>query len=129
MYMDENETITVTLTLDSGDELECQVLTTLEAGGRKYIALFPISGPGSEDERSICTASSNTATRNRIWKTSQMTPNLLLPPMPTMHGWKNRTLAPLIWTICKVRVNFQTVLQRNGKEKPPFRFLFLHNRF
>lgn len=49
MYMDENETITVTLTLDSGDELECQVLTTLEAGGRKYIALFPISGPGSED--------------------------------------------------------------------------------
>ena len=47
MYMDENETITVTLTLDSGDELECQVLTTLEAGGRKYIALFPISGPGS----------------------------------------------------------------------------------
>ena len=50
MYMDENETRTVTLTLDSGDELECQVLTTLEAGGRKYIALFPISGPGSEDE-------------------------------------------------------------------------------
>ena len=50
MYMDENETITVTLTLDSGDELECQVLTTLEAGGRKYIALFPISGPGSENE-------------------------------------------------------------------------------
>ncbi|HJD47851.1 MAG TPA: DUF1292 domain-containing protein [Candidatus Mediterraneibacter norfolkensis] len=47
--MNEDETITVTLTLDSGDELECEVLTILEAGGRKYIALLPTSGPGSED--------------------------------------------------------------------------------
>lgn len=49
MYMSEEETMTVTLTLDSGVELECEVVTTLEAGGRKYIALFPTSGPGSED--------------------------------------------------------------------------------
>lgn len=49
MYMNEEETLTVTLTLDSGDELECEVLTILEAGGQKYIALFPTSGQGNED--------------------------------------------------------------------------------
>ena len=48
MYMDENGPMTVTLTLDDEQELECEVLTTLDAGGRKYIALFPMEGPDSE---------------------------------------------------------------------------------
>ena len=48
MYMDENGSMTVTLTLDDDKELECEVITTLEAGGRKYIALFPLEGADSE---------------------------------------------------------------------------------
>lgn len=48
MYMDENGSMTVTLTLDDDKELECEVITTLEAGGRKYIALFPLEGPDIE---------------------------------------------------------------------------------
>ena len=48
MYMDENGPMTVTLTLDDEQELECEGLTTLDAGGRKYIARFPMEGPDSE---------------------------------------------------------------------------------
>lgn len=39
--MNENESLTVTLTLDDNRELECDVLTIFEAGGREYIALLP----------------------------------------------------------------------------------------
>ena len=39
--MNENESLTVTLTLDDDRELECAVLTIFEAGGREYIALLP----------------------------------------------------------------------------------------
>ena len=45
----ENEDITVTLTLDDDSELECQVLTVLDAGdGKSFIALLPLTGPEAE---------------------------------------------------------------------------------
>lgn len=44
----EDEEVTVTLTLDDG-ELECSVLTILEADGREYIALLPLSGEDAEN--------------------------------------------------------------------------------
>ena len=47
--MEENEEMTVTLTLDDGTDLECVVLTIFEAGGNDYIALLPLDGNEYED--------------------------------------------------------------------------------
>ncbi len=46
--MNDNEEMTVTLTLDDGTELECVVLTIFEAGGRDYIALLPAEGEDAD---------------------------------------------------------------------------------
>ncbi len=48
--MNENEALTVTLTLDNDEELECEVLSIFEADGREYIALLPLSGTEDEEE-------------------------------------------------------------------------------
>jgi uncharacterized protein YrzB (UPF0473 family) len=46
----ENEDeMTVTLTLDDGTELECVVLTIFEAGDKEYIARLPLDGQEAED--------------------------------------------------------------------------------
>lgn len=45
----EQEEMTVTLTLDDGSELECVVLTILEADKKEYIALLPMEGAEAED--------------------------------------------------------------------------------
>ena len=47
--MNENEEMTVTLTLDDGTDLECVVLTIFEAGENDYIALLPLDGNEYED--------------------------------------------------------------------------------
>lgn len=47
--MNENEEMTVTLTLDDGSDLECVVLTIFEAGENDYIALLPLDGNEYED--------------------------------------------------------------------------------
>lgn len=44
----EEDVITVTLTLDNDEVVECAVLTTYEAGGNEYIALLPIDEAGEE---------------------------------------------------------------------------------
>ena len=41
---DDEQEMTVTLTLDDDTELECVVLTIFEAGEREYIALLPMEG-------------------------------------------------------------------------------------
>lgn len=51
--MNENESLTVTLTLDDDRELECSVLTIFEAGGRQYIALLPMGEDGDEGDGQI----------------------------------------------------------------------------
>ena len=45
----QNEEITVTLTLDNDEVLECAVLTIYEAGDRQYIALLPLDESGEEE--------------------------------------------------------------------------------
>ena len=50
--MNENEGVTVTLTLDNDETLECAVLTIYEAAGRQYIALLPLDENGEESEES-----------------------------------------------------------------------------
>ena len=49
MREQQNEEITVTLTLDNDEVLECAVLTFYEAGGRQYIALLPLDENGEEE--------------------------------------------------------------------------------
>ena len=40
---------TVTLTLDNGEELECEVVSIFEAGDREYISLLPLGGEEEEN--------------------------------------------------------------------------------
>ncbi len=47
--LDNDEEITVTLTLEDDSELECTVLTVFEAAGREYIALLPTTGEDAEN--------------------------------------------------------------------------------
>ena len=46
---ENDEEMTVTLTLDDGTELECVVLTIFEAGEKEYIALLPLDVREAED--------------------------------------------------------------------------------
>lgn len=49
----QNEEVTVTLTLDNDEELECVVLTIYEAGEHEYIALLPIDEEGDNEEGDV----------------------------------------------------------------------------
>lgn len=49
----QNEEVTVTLTLDNDEELECVVLTIYEAGEHEYIALLPIDEDGDNEEGDV----------------------------------------------------------------------------
>ena len=51
--MNENESLTVTLTLDNDEELECAVLTIFEADARQYIALLPLNEEGENEDGQI----------------------------------------------------------------------------
>ena len=44
LFQDDTE-VTCSLSLDDGSEIECRVITVLEAGERSYIALLPLEGP------------------------------------------------------------------------------------
>lgn len=41
--------ITVTLTLDNDEELECAVISIFEADNKRYIALLPLEGDDAEN--------------------------------------------------------------------------------
>lgn len=47
--LNEEEEMTVTLTLDDDTEVDCVVLTIFTAGERDYIALLPMEGEDSEE--------------------------------------------------------------------------------
>lgn len=47
------EEITVTLTLDNNEVVECAVLTTYEAGGHEYIALLPLNENGESEDGDV----------------------------------------------------------------------------
>ena len=47
--LNEEEEMTVTLTLDDDTEVKCVVLTIFTAGERDYIALLPMEGEDSEE--------------------------------------------------------------------------------
>ena len=51
--MNENESLTVTLTLDNDEELECAVLGIFEADSRDYIALLPLDENGDDEDSQV----------------------------------------------------------------------------
>ena len=51
--MNENEALTVTLTLDNNEELECAVLTIFECGDQQYIALLPLDENGDNEDGQV----------------------------------------------------------------------------
>ena len=51
--MNENDSLTVTLTLENDEELECAVLTIFETDGREYIALLPLDEEGDNDDGQV----------------------------------------------------------------------------
>ena len=46
----EDDDMFVTLDLDDGSSVECQILTIFEAEGRDYIALLPLDENGDDNE-------------------------------------------------------------------------------
>ena len=46
----EDQNLTVTLTLDNDEDLECDVLTIFSAGTHEYIALLPLDENGEANE-------------------------------------------------------------------------------
>lgn len=51
--MNENESLTVTLTLENNKELECAVLNIFEAEEKEYIALLPLDENGDNTDGQI----------------------------------------------------------------------------
>ena len=51
--MSENQELTVTLTLDNDEELECAVLTIFKAGEKEYIALLPLDEDGNNEDGDV----------------------------------------------------------------------------
>ena len=51
--MNENESLTVTLTLENNEELECAVLNIFEADEKEYIALLPLDEDGDNTDGQI----------------------------------------------------------------------------
>ena len=51
--MNENESLTVTLTPENNEELECAVLNIFEAEEKEYIALLPLDENGDNTDGQI----------------------------------------------------------------------------
>ena len=51
--MNENESLTVTLTLENNEELECAVLNIFQADEKEYIALLPLDENGDNTDGQI----------------------------------------------------------------------------
>lgn len=47
------ESVTVTLTLDNDEVLECAVLTIYEVAGKEYIALLPLDEEGENEDGDV----------------------------------------------------------------------------
>ncbi len=51
--MIENESLTVTLTLENDEELDCDVIAIFETDSRQYIALLPVTADEDSDDGQI----------------------------------------------------------------------------
>ena len=65
----EDEDILVTLDLDDGSQVECEILTIFTVNEQDYIALLPLTEAGepTRTARSISTAMRRIAMAIRLW--------------------------------------------------------------
>ena len=49
----DEEQITVTLTMEDDEEIDCAVLTTYSVNGREYIALLPLNEEGESEDGDV----------------------------------------------------------------------------
>ena len=49
----EDDEMFVTLDLDNGTQIECEILTIFEVNGQDYIALLPLSEDGDDDGEEV----------------------------------------------------------------------------
>ena len=120
--MNENEVLTVTLTLENNEELECEVITIFEVQGQQYIALYPLM----KMDRYIYTVSSITVMKNLVLKISKLMWNLKQFLMHLMHGQTLRTSVISTWTTW-IKLIFPTIRPQSGKEGFLSRLLFSRN--
>ena len=68
--MNENEVLTVTLTLENNEELECEVITIFEVQGQQLYCPVPsfLMRPLMKMDRYIYTVSSITVMKNLVLK-------------------------------------------------------------
>ena len=86
----DEEQITVTLTMEDDEEIDCAVLTTYSANGREYIALLPLNEEGESDDGDVYLYRYEEVDRHlAISKTMTNTTSL---PMHLTSGWMSRNL-------------------------------------
>ena len=94
--MNENESLTVTLTLENNEELECAVLNIFKADEKEYIALLPLDENGDKTQtvRSICIVSLITEKRKNLdLRTSKKMKSSTVFPLYSTNGWIHRISA------------------------------------
>ena len=90
--MNENEGVTVTLTLDNDEVVECAVLTIFSANGQDYIALLPLDEKGEPQDGDVYLYRYiETIRKIRSLKTSRMMTNTRLSLTLSTSGWTPRT--------------------------------------
>ena len=89
----EDQNLTVTLTLDNDEELECDVLTIFFCWHTRTYCLLPLDENGEANGAEMF---SSIVTRrlmvSQILPTSRRMRNTMLPPMLSMSGWTSRSL-------------------------------------
>lgn len=90
--MNENESLTVTLTLENNEELECAVLNIFEADEKEYIALLHwMKTVITQTVRSICIVSLITEKRKNLdLRTSKKMKSSTVFPLYSTNGWIHR---------------------------------------
>ena len=81
----DDEDIVVTLDLDDGSQVECEILTIFTVGERDYIALLPLDENGEENEE------------GEVFIVILKTAKAILP-LITLRTMKNTKLYPTVLT-------------------------------
>lgn len=93
--MNENESLTVTLTLENNEELECAVLNIFEAEEKEYIALLPLdeNGDNTDGQIYLYRFIDNGEEEEPDLRTSKKMKNLTVFPLYSTNGWIHRISA------------------------------------
>ena len=91
---EEDDDIRVTLTMDDGSDVECEILTIFDVGDQDYIALLPLTIRTSptKTERSSSTAILKAPRASLLWKILRMMKNTRPLPTASTSFWMTRNL-------------------------------------